>query len=193
MDYEGRLRLFNRELELIVNEDIREFTKECIKLSPDYIFTDCPSSSSGKYHPLEELGPDGTILHTKKVFAMAYELSRALNCEHHRDEVCAAALLHDFMKQGPTKSGHTVRDHPQLMAKFIADIYTSNFKERLNRDSALIIYYGVFYHYGPWTEKSVSKPMSKFTPEELSVYMADYVASKRFVHVDTKRSAGGLV
>jgi len=193
MDYEERLEIFKNELELINNNEVRDFACECIKYVPDYIFTDCPSSSSGKYHPIEELGPDGTILHTKKVFALAYELSRALDCEQHRDEICASALLHDMLKQGPKRSGHTVREHPQLMAKFIADMYTEKFKDRLDRDTALIIYYGVFYHYGPWSSIDIRKPMEKYTLEELAVYLADYVSSKRFVTVDVKRSTGGLV
>ena len=192
MDYEDRINYFRDELELIARPEIREFVEECIKRVPDYVFEDCPSSSSGKYHPIEESGPDGTILHTKKVFALAYELSRGLDCEGSRDEVCAAALLHDLVKQGMTKSGFTVKEHPQLMAEFVADIYKEKFKDKLDRESALKIYYGIFYHYGPWTKQSVRKPMSDYTPEELAVYLADYVSSKRFVHIDSRRKLEGM-
>jgi len=191
MELQDRIELFKEELALISAPEVREFTEECVKLAPDYVFEDCPSSTSGKYHPVEELGPDGTILHTRKVVALAYELSRALDCENHRDEICAAALLHDMMKQGPTKTGHTVKEHPQLMAKFIANVYNDQFKEKLNRNNALIIYYGVYYHYGPWTDQSVRKPISTYTQEELSVYTADYVSSKRFVTIDAKRKIRG--
>lgn len=187
MDYKDRLELFKDELDLISKSEIREFTEACIEASPDYVFEDCPSSSSGKYHPIEELGPDGTVLHTKKVFALAYELSRGLDCEHHRDEICAAALLHDMVKQGLVKSGHTVKNHPKLMAELVADVYKEKFQDKLDRESALIIYYGIFYHYGPWTSESVKKPLSAYTPEELCVYVADYVSSKRFIHVDHER------
>lgn len=188
MDYKERLLTFKSELDLIGKPIVREFIEACIKIAPDYIFEDCPSSSSGKYHPIEELGPDGTILHTKKVFALAYELSRALDCEHNRDLVCAAALLHDMAKQGIEKSGHTVKDHPQIMAKLIADVYKEKFADKFNREEALIIYYGVFYHYGPWLIPSVKKPLDEFSMEELCVYISDYIASKRFVHIDTKRN-----
>jgi len=192
MDYEDRINYFSDELELIARPEIREFVEECIKRVPDYVFEDCPSSSSGKYHPIEESGPDGTILHTKKVFALAYELSRGLDCEESRDEVCAAALLHDLVKQGMTKSGFTVKEHPQLMADFVAEIYKEKFKDKLDRESALKIYYGIFYHYGPWTKQSVRKPMSDYTPEELAVYLADYVSSKRFVYIDSRRKLEGM-
>ena len=187
MELKDRLELFKEELDLISKPEIREFAKACIEASPDYVFENCPSSSGGKYHPIDELSSDGTILHTRRVFALAYELSRGLDCEHHRDEICAAALLHDMAKQGLITSGHTVKNHPQIMAKLVADVYKDKFKDKLNRDSALIIYYGIFYHYGPWSGADAKKPLSTYTPEELCVYVADYVSSKKFVHIDHKR------
>lgn len=190
MELKERLNLFKEELNLINKKDIREFVKACISASPDYIFEDCPSSSSGKFHPIDELGGDGTVLHTRKVFAVAYELSRALGCEHHRDEVCAAALLHDMAKQTLEKTGHTAKDHPQIMAKLVAAIYNNDFKGKLSKESANMIYYAVFHHYGPWTEASVKKNLKKYTQEELTVYLSDYISSKRFVKVDYIRRDG---
>jgi hypothetical protein len=187
MDYEERLETFKDELNLISNPGIREFAEECIKRSPDYIFENCPSSSSGKYHPIDELSADGTLLHTKRVFALAYELSRGLDCEYSRDEICAAALLHDMAKRGLESSEHTVKDHPQIMAGLVADIYKEKFRDKVSRESALKIYYGIFYHYGPWTSPNVRKSLRDYTPEELCVYVADYVSSKKFVHIDHKR------
>lgn len=187
MELKDRLELFKDELNLITKPEIREFAKACIKASPDYVFVDCPSSSSGAYHPVDELSGDGTVLHTKRVFALAYELSRGIDCEHHRDEICAAALLHDMAKQGLEKFGHTIKNHPQVMAKLVADVYKEQFKDKFSRESALIIYYGILYHYGPWSGRDIKKPLSEYTPEELCVYVADYVSSKRFVHIDHKR------
>jgi len=190
MELKERLELFKEELNLVSNKGIKDFIKECINQSPDYAFWDCPSSSSGLYHPLDELAGDGTVLHTKKMFAVAYELSRAFSCEYHRDEICTAALLHDLAKQGLEKSGHTLREHPQIMAKLVADIYNDKFKDSLNKTSANIIYWAIFHHYGPWTDKSVCKPLKDYTPEELCVYTADYIVSKRFIAVDYIRRDG---
>lgn len=184
MNIEDRIGLFNNELRLVVNPIIREFTEECLKAAPDYVFEDCPSSSTGKYHPIDELGADGTILHTRKVFALAYELCRGLDCEDYRDEICAAALLHDMAKQGLTKTGMTTKDHPQIMAKLAHDVYNEKFTEKLDRSVFYRIYYGIFFHYGPWTSKDVKKSIKEYALWELCVYMADYVSSKRFVHID---------
>ncbi len=190
MELTERLNLFKEELNLIGKKDIRKFVKVVIAAAPDYVFWDCPSSTSGKYHPLDELAGDGTVLHTKKIFATVYELSRALGCEHHRDEVCAAALLHDLAKQSLEKTGHTVEDHPQIMAKLVAAVYNNDFKEKLSKESANIIYWCIFHHFGPWTDQNVRKPLKDYTPEELAMYIADYVVSKRFMKVDYIRRDG---
>lgn len=187
MNYRDRIRLFEGELNLIFDEKIKEFTKECIRQAPDYVFTDCPSSSTGKYHPIDEVSGDGTVLHSRRVVAAAYDLSRGLGCENHRDEIVSASILHDLTKQGLEKSGYTTEDHPQIMAKLVADVYTEKFKNILNRNSALIIYNCIFYHYGLWTIKDVRKDLKEYSLEELCIYIADFIVSKRFVHINCDR------
>lgn len=194
MELKERLDVFKNELKLIANKKIKDFTIACINAAPDYVFEDCPSSSSGKFHPVDELCADGTIIHTKRVFTVAYELSRGFDCELHRDEICAAALLHDMAKQGLVSKGHTVKDHPQIMAKLVADVYNDGFKSILDKNSANIIYWSIFYHYGPWhSDEATKKPITMYTPEELCVYISDYISSKRFITVDHIRKEGLIV
>jgi len=190
MELKERLELFREELNLIIKKNIRDFTKAVIVAAPDYVFEDCPSATSGKYHPIDELAGDGTVIHSRKVFSLAYGLCRALDCEHHRDEIIAAALLHDLAKQGLESTGHTTKNHPQVMAELVGHVYNNDFKNKLDRDSANIIYWGIFHHYGPWTEQSVKKPLKEYTPEELVVYVADFVVSERFIKVDYARRSG---
>lgn len=188
MELKERLATFKDELSLIAEKPIRDFVKACIEEAPDYVFEDCPSSTSGKYHPIDEIAPDGTILHTKRVFAVAYDLARGLEVEHKRDIILAAALLHDLMKQGPKRSGHTVHNHPQLMADMITKVYEEHgFRDKLDLEVVQELYWAVAFHYGPWTDKSFKKPMPEFSMVELAVYVADYISSKRFVHIDYKR------
>lgn len=179
----NRMKIFKHELDLIMDDEIKEFTIDCMKAAPEYAFIDCPSSSTGKYHPTSELGGDGNVLHSKRVLAVAYELCRGLDCEENRDAIIAAALLHDLAKQGLKKTGHTVKSHPQIMAKLIGDVYNDRFKGKIEANKANIIYWAVFYHYGPWTIQKDRKPLSEYTPEQLCVYVSDYTASKRFIHV----------
>jgi hypothetical protein len=184
MNIEDRFKCFDEQLELISDDRIREFTKLCIATAPDYFFTDCPASSSGKYHPLDELSWDGTIIHTKRVFVVGYTLARGLDIEEKRDLILSACLIHDLLKQGEWHSGHTVKYHPRLAAELVDKI--QNETQLLEQWEYDIIRSSVALHYGPWSVKNVKKPMSEYTLEELCVYMADYVASKKFIDVKYK-------
>lgn len=182
---EERVEMFQKELDLIYDENIREFTKLCLIAAPNYFFVDCPSSSSGRFHPLNELGADGIIIHVKRVFTVGYELSKGLGCEDKRDEISSACLIHDLRKMGLTRSGHTVRNHPGLAANLVEEVQTAT--QMLSDESYNIIRNCVGYHYGPWSISPWSKPLSEYTSEELCVYVADYVSSKRFINVDYRR------
>jgi len=181
---------FKEELLLIFDESIKEFTRLCLISAPDYFFLDCPASSTGKYHPLDELAHDGTIIHTKKVVTMAYELCRGLNCEGSRDEIIAACIIHDLRKKGETNStGHTLKNHPDLGAKLVDQVQAET--GILTDYSYNIIRNSVGYHYGPWSTKPWKKDLRSYTQEELCVYMADYTASKRCVVVNYRRGDRG--
>jgi len=177
--------IFLEQLGLIYDETIREFTRLCICAAPDYFFVDCPASSSGKYHPIDELGADGTILHTKKVFTVAYQLCRGLKCESNRDEIIAACLIHDLRKQGMTKTGHTAKNHPKLAADLVEEVQQAT--QMLSEKSYQIIRNACGYHYGPWSTKEWLKDLNEYSREELVVYLSDYIASKREIHVDHRR------
>ena len=182
---EEKEQIFSDELALIFSLKIREFTRLCLVSAPDYVFLDCPASSTGKYHPISELGPDGTILHTKKVFTVAYELCRGLGCEENRDEILSASIIHDLRKQGVTKSGHTTKTHPDLGAKLVEEVHEAT--QILDEKSYRLIRNAVGYHYGPWSSPPWKKPLSDYTPEELCVYLSDYTASKKVLEVHYKR------
>ncbi len=182
---EEKNKVFEDELNLIFDDDVKEFTRICIITAPNYYFTDCPASSTGKYHPISELGPDGTMLHTKKVFTVAYELCRGLDCENNRDEILSACIIHDLRKQGLTKSGHTLKNHPDLAAQLVNEVQRDT--KLLSNKSHKLISNMVGYHYGPWSSGKWKKELSNYTPEELCVYLSDYIASKRCVEVDYRR------
>jgi 23S rRNA maturation-related 3'-5' exoribonuclease YhaM len=178
-------QVFKDELELIFDKKVREFTRLCIVSAPDYFFTDCPASSTGKYHPLNELGPDGTIIHTKKVFTVAYELCRGMDCEDNRDVILAACLVHDLIKQGWTCTGHTHKMHPAFGAQLIENVQRDT--QILDEDRFMMMRNCVGYHYGLWSHGDWKKPLSEYTREELCVYLSDYIASKRCIEVSYKR------
>lgn len=185
VDFAERVATFEDELSLILNSKIREFTKLCLSEAPDYFFTDCPASTTGKYHPIDELAADGTIIHTKKVVTVAYILCRGLNCEQYRDAILSACIIHDLLKQGKKKSGHTTKNHPALAAELVEQV--QNATQMLDEESFNIIRNGVGYHYGLWSTGVWKKDLEEFTLTELCIYLSDYFASKREFHVDHRR------
>lgn len=184
MELSKREEIFKEELSVISNDRIREFTKLCLFSAPDYIFEDCPASTTGKHHPLNELSWDGTIIHTKKVFNIAYALSRGLAIEENRDSILSACIIHDLVKKGWKGGIWTQKNHPQLGAELITNIQKET--QLLTQEEFDTIRNSVFHHYGPWTTKVVSKKMTDYSLEELCVYISDYIASKRFIDVQYK-------
>lgn len=182
---EERVATFQNELDLIFDKGVKEFTRLCLLAAPSYLFYDCSASSSSKYHPIDELCGEGTLLHTKKVVVVAYTLCRGLDCEESRDEIISACIIHDLVKQGWKKIGHTIKTHPVLAAELVRRVQEDT--QILNEKSYKIIYGSVLYHYGPWTVAKIKKPLAEYTPEELTVYISDYVASKREIKVYYKR------
>lgn len=188
---EEKVNTFEAELKRIYDSSVREFTRLCVLQAPDYIFLDCPSSSTGKYHPLDELGADGTVIHTKKVFTMAYEIVKGLSCEKNRDLVLSASIIHDLRKQGKVSTtGHTQRRHAEYAVNLIDEVQEAT--QLLTNEQHKIIRNCVGYHYGPWSHDPWKKPLSEYTPEEFSVYMSDFVVSKRFIATDYRREEGML-
>ncbi len=172
---------FKEELDLIFDKNIKAFTEVCLLMAPDYFFIDCPASSTGKYHPIDEISWDGCIIHTKRVITVAFDLCRGLGCENNRDAIISACIIHDLRKQGIEKSGHTVKTHPDLAAKLVEEVNKDT--QFLNETTYTIIRNAVGYHYGIWSELKWRKPLSEYTPEELCVYISDYTASKKSVQV----------
>ena len=95
---------FTRELNLIVDEELRMVTKAYLdERVPDYFWED-GASSSGKYHPQFSQGVGGLVRHTKAVVMFAEELlqmsSYSYMKEEYKDFVIAACIVHDTMKYG---------------------------------------------------------------------------------------------
>jgi hypothetical protein len=175
------MKLFERELSLIVDEDLRmavkSFMEEC---APAYFWTD-GASASGKYHPKFSHGIGGLVRHTKAVVLFAEELLRMSSYAYmraeYKDYVIAACLLHDTVKYGMgeeiDKSAYA--DHGKNAALAFCDwchnegYYPSEFL--LN---------AIKSHMGQWTTDREDRP---FTSVDRCVHMADYMASRNFIDI----------
>lgn len=185
--------VFAQELQMIKNQEIRDFVVDVMDtMVPNYFWT-CPASTSGKYHPQISLGEGGLIRHTKLAVWWGWELMRMDDWDQDtHDAVTAALLLHDLKKNGdslvngrPTVK-NCVNIHGMELAK---EIRIRMFPPGTSVSPLVnMILDGIAYHMGRWT-----CPNWKHSPPESrdwrdnqireTVHMADYCASRR---VDVK-------
>jgi HD domain. len=172
-DLDSKEELLRRlpELDAIYVDELRDdaiqtFMSAC----PDY-FWERPSSSTGKYHSVDERGEHGNWIHTKRVFAEYCNIAEswvelgAITPEQ-KEEGKVAALIHDMMKYGwpSDQSEHTVNDHDLVAADVAANIGD-------NRDAVVKM---IASHMGPWGEGP--EPESR---NEILLHTADKSAARQ--------------
>lgn len=176
-------KYFQQELNLIKDPEIKQFVLDVFeRLTPDYFWI-VPCSTSGKYHPKISLGTGGLIRHVKLAVWWGLELAKAMKMEQYQDEVVAALLLHDLIKNGkglgsdgkPLEQGVTGTHGVDLAKKIRNEILDG---EKLDGTTAYIITSGIAEHMGRWTaERSAYfKVDTKFTQ---LIHLADYCASRK--------------
>ncbi len=173
---------FATELSYIYNPDIRETATEILRAAPDY-FLVIPSSTTGKYHPEDEITVGGKALHTKRVVFLVRELGKMDNLQPKpHDLLVAAALVHDlFFKDVPERK-HSTSIHPELLRKYT------------EKDLGHLPYYTEILdiaekHSGRWGTTAAQRPKQKLKADKM-LHVADYIASRRPIHVHVS-SAGG--
>lgn len=171
--------IFQPELSQIENQEVLKILDNVFnKILPQHKLL--PASSSGKYHPLSDLGAGGLIRHSKVVFQIVVELIRATPVlESESEEIMAAALIHDLCKYpDPNNYENSSFTHPVDMAELIR-------KENFRNFRAGTIARLVQSHMGIWNK------MEKYYPgvelpvpnefDELIVHYADLIASRRWI------------
>jgi len=172
--------VFEKELELIVNPTIRDFTEKCIALAPDY-FWSIPSSSSGKYHPADEIGEGGEYLHSRRVVRVADDLCRNFSVVgDRRDCILSASIQHDFCKNGyPNNLGYTVDGHGALWVLIMSQVMRSS--AALYCEYVKLISRLICVHMGRWDFPFIAEN------SDILAYIiktADYIASRRYISVN---------
>lgn len=175
------IKFFEREINLIVDEDLRMAVKAYMEeQTPDYFWTD-GASSSGKYHPAFSQGEGGLVRHTKAVVMFAEELLRmssyAYMKDSHKDYVIAACILHDTCKYGCwTYDKAEYKNHARNAAENFA-VYCE--KNDLATPSEYLLD-AIASHMGQWSTDKEDRP---FTSIDRCVHMADYMASRSFIDI----------
>ena len=175
------IKLFEKELAMIKDAELREATADyLLNATPDYFWTD-GASASGKYHPKMSQGEGGLVRHTKAVVMFADELLRmssyAYMKEEYKDYVIAACILHDTAKYGISEyDKKEYKNHAINAVKAFAD-----YAERvMNYKPSEFLLNAMASHMGQWSTEKEDRP---FTNIDRCVHMADYMASRSFIDI----------
>ena len=177
----SNIKLFERELELIVNEELRMAVKSYMEeATPGYFWTD-GASSSGKYHPKFSQGIGGLVRHTKAVVMFAEELLRMSSYAYMKDEykdyVIAACIIHDTAKYGI--DGFDKAEYKNHAKN--ASIAFANYCEQvMDYTPHFLLLNAIESHMGQWSTEREDRP---FTSVDRCVHMADYMASRSFIDI----------
>lgn len=175
------IKLFEREINLIVDEDLRMAVKCYMEeATPDYFWTD-GASSSGKYHPAFSQGMGGLVRHTKAVVMFAEELLRmssyAYMKDAHKDYVIAACILHDTCKYGC--AGFDKAEYKNHARNAANNFEYYCHKHGIAKPSEYLLD-AIASHMGQWSTEKEDRP---FTSIDRCVHMADYMASRSFIDI----------
>ena len=180
---------FIKAIDTIENEELREFAHFCIDNIPAY-FWKIPASSSGKYHPVTDLGEGGLVRHSLMVYRVGLDLLTQNNITDTTfcDMVKFATLFHDCCKAGEQNepAPNTVHEHPILAVILLSKIANS-FQSTETFESILVkICLAIECHMGRWTTSKyssleLSEPQ---TTLERLVHTADYIASRKYCLYD---------
>ena len=175
------IKFFERELDLIVDEELRSVVKAFLNERVPYYFWECGASSSGKYHPVFSQGYGGLVRHTKAVVMFAEELLRmssyAYMREEYKDYVIAACLLHDTYKYG---SADTMDKDEYANHATKAAYAFKMFCRECDYEASEYLLDAMRGHMGQWSTNRDDRP---FTSIDRCVHLADYMASRSFIDI----------
>ena len=176
----NKIKPFEKFLDTFENDEMRNYCKDMIELSDDYIWK-IPSSTSLKYHNKTQCQPGGQLYH----ILMACEIMNYIlglkyvkdkyDKPKQRDCFRIAICLHDMKKTGGGQ--FTVHEHPVLVQKWIENTSVDH-----DIDEKLKKYIGRLCasHSGEWTTSNKSDfvlPEIE-NDEQFLVHLCDYLASR---------------
>jgi len=184
-------RLMLEEIDTLQDINNRRFAHFILNHVPDYFFT-VPASSSGKYHPKNDLGEGGLVRHSISVVRMLEHLVEPEGYFDFDEEqfecLKIAALFHDCMKSGTQEEYEN-----NSRTKFLHPLYAANFIMTVAiecgypYEKASFIYDAVIAHMGQWNtnkNEGCSKLPTPVSPGQRVLHLADYLASRKDINME---------
>ena len=144
-----------------------------------------PASSTGKYHPISDMGPGGNIRHSMLVAEIAKVMMRAdpfFDDKRNWELTVASAILHDICKYSSDDVSHTHFDHPVLAANLIKKVGDElKNEEPIYASLAFVIAQNVETHMGRWnTSKYYNGELPKPQNEvQKLIHLADLISANK--------------
>ncbi len=174
MKYEN----FNKELDYINDERLKENAKIILNNLPDY-FYQVQAASTGKYHPKYALGDKGLIRHVKAAVCIAHNLFEIYKFDNHtKDIIIISILIHDGLKHGFIQDKYSKFEHPLLIAQLLEQIKN---KLTLTEEEIKEITDNVASHMGKFNTNNYSDialPLPNSVTQKF-VHMCDFLASRK--------------
>lgn len=144
--------IFREELDAFNDKRFMTAVENVMAKLPDTIL-ERPASTTGKYHPNDELGSNGMIIHIKRACAMVPDAARKYQFSRYGEDVLrAGCLLHDAFKFGEPPTEHTVTEHPYLIYRELEYGQYMNFGDNpLVLDWLRDVALACAHHEGVWT------------------------------------------
>jgi hypothetical protein len=188
MDQVQKVKVFFKELLVIKDKNIRNFTSQVIANLPNYFFQ-IPASSTGKYHPPYSLTEGGLVKHVKACVRVAHSLFRNHTIreftEHEQDIIVCSLLLHDGLKNGGNYKPHTNPNHPNIVAYFVHT--HEQFTSLISPDDLKIIIGCLRTHSGifnkEWRTGKEILPIPSNDYENF-VHLCDYITSRKYIDIN---------
>jgi hypothetical protein len=171
-------QMLSEATDLIVDPAIKALVKNALKTVPKEFYTD-PSSSSGRYHPADEINKGGLVLHTCRVVAMAKHVGDYYGVSQQESDILRAGLiLHDSCKGGEPWNGYA-KNHGDVAAAHITRTEGSD-----TPDGKLITQVAA-NHMAQWSQNADGSrcprpPANKL--DQIASY-ADYIAAQDNIYV----------
>lgn len=172
-----------------LDDDIKVFAHHLLETIPEYFYI-VPASSSGKFHPINDLGDGGLVRHSINVKRMLVHLLLPNGYYDFtpREKVLlqVAALFHDSFKSGfqsdYEENIHTKFLHPVLAANHII---MESVKFGFNYEDAQFMASAIISHMGQWNTSWREKGILPLplTPAQKVLHLADYLASRKDINI----------
>lgn len=179
-------KIFEKEINYIQNERIKENAVKLINSMPDYFFIEA-ASSTGKYHPDFSQGVGGLLRHTKAAVRIAVTLLKNNSIGYkftsdEKDLIILALIMHDSVKRGIPEEKYTKLDHPMLACNLIK---SKKNELTLTEKELNLLTDVVETHMGEWNtdyngNEVLRKPTNKY---ERFVHMCDYLSAQKFLEI----------